>query len=275
MPRLVGYLRDRSARARIVCSADSESAARKAPLLCLQCLLPLLALLPVRELPTVADAVALGSLLPYLHRDGGSPVPHPHRSLAHRRHMSISAGHRYVCPKPQATLQACLEAEKQRSARLSRSASPAVSHSIAYSPQPERKCLSEALTRASTPRPFCCAYVGRGMLSAYGWARPCHICAGTGLTAATSALGLGSPLPHLHWDWAHICHICTGTGLTAAHICTETGLTSATSAPGLGSPLPHLHWDWAQSWHICTGIGLTPPHLHRDWAQVCASTQLF
>ena len=33
-------------------------------------------------------------------------------------------------------------------------------------------------------------------------AHPCHICAGTGLTPATSALGLGSPLPHLHREWA-------------------------------------------------------------------------
>ncbi len=29
------------------------------------------------------------------------------------------------------------------------------------------------------------------------WARRCHMCAGTGLTPATSAPGLGSPLPHL------------------------------------------------------------------------------
>jgi hypothetical protein len=34
------------------------------------------------------------------------------------------------------------------------------------------------------------------------WARPCHICTGTGLAPATSAPGLGSPLPHLHRDWA-------------------------------------------------------------------------
>jgi hypothetical protein len=71
--------------------------------------------------------------------------------------------------------------------------------------------------------------------------------------AATSAPGLGSPLPYLHRDWAHPVHICTGTGLTPAasapglgspcHICTGTGLAPATSAPGLGSPLPHLHRD--------------------------------
>ena len=53
--------------------------------------------------------------------------------------------------------------------------------------------------------------------------KPCH---------ATSAPGLGSPLPHLRWDWAHSFHICAGTGLTAS-----------TSAPGLSSPLPHLRRD--------------------------------
>ena len=30
-----------------------------------------------------------------------------------------------------------------------------------------------------------------------------HICTGTEPTAATSALGLSPPLPHLHRDWAH------------------------------------------------------------------------
>ena len=95
-------------------------------------------------------------------------------------------------------------------------------------------------------------------------ARDCY-----GISAATSAPGLGSPLPHLHRDWAHPGHICTGTGLTPA-----------TSAPGLGSPRPHLHRDWARPCHICTGTGLTPatsapglgpplPHLHRDWAHPC------
>ena len=60
-------------------------------------------------------------------------------------------------------------------------------------------------------------------------AHPCpHLYTGTGLTAATSAPGLGSPLPPLRQDWAHPCHLCAGTGLTPA-----------ISAPGLGSPLPH------------------------------------
>jgi hypothetical protein len=57
----------------------------------------------------------------------------------------------------------------------------------------------------------------------------CHICAGTGLAAATSAPGPGSPLPHLRRDRARRCHICAGTGLAAA-----------TSAPGLGSVLMSL-----------------------------------
>ena len=78
------------------------------------------------------------------------------------------------------------------------------------------------------------------------WAHRCHICIGTGLTAATSASGLGSPLPHLHGDWPHRCHICTGTGLT-----------TATSTPGLRSPLPHRHRDWARPSHICSRTGPT------------------
>jgi hypothetical protein len=55
--------------------------------------------------------------------------------------------------------------------------------------------------------------------------------AGTGLTPATSALELGSPLPHLHWEWAHPCHICTGTGLTPATsaLGLPVGLTPALS----------------------------------------------
>jgi hypothetical protein len=35
-----------------------------------------------------------------------------------------------------------------------------------------------------------------------------HICAGTGLTPATSAPGLGSPRPHLRRDCAHLSHVC-------------------------------------------------------------------
>jgi hypothetical protein len=53
-----------------------------------------------------------------------------------------------------------------------------------------------------------------------------------GLTAATSAPGLGPPLPHLRRDWAHPATSAPGLGLIAA-----------TSAPGLGSLLPHLRRD--------------------------------
>jgi hypothetical protein len=77
-----------------------------------------------------------------------------------------------------------------------------------------------------------------------GSAHCCHICTGTGLIAATSAAGPGSPPPHLHRDWAHRRHICTGTWLP-----------TVTSAPGPGSPLPHLHWDLTPYCHICTGTG--------------------
>ncbi len=53
--------------------------------------------------------------------------------------------------------------------------------------------------------------------------------------AATSAPGLGSPLPHMQWqwDWAYPSHICTGTGLARL--------------------LSHLHWEGgpraAAHWH--------------------------
>ena len=49
----------------------------------------------------------------------------------------------------------------------------------------------------------------------------CHICTGTGLTPATSAPGLGSPLPHLRRDWAHPCHIIRPfRSLPRVHPCT-------------------------------------------------------
>ena len=78
---------------------------------------------------------------------------------------------------------------------------------------------------------------------------------------ATSAPGLGSPLPHRHQDQAHRCQICTGAGLTPCHICTGVGLTPAASAPGLGSPLPHLRRYWARRCHICTGTRARRCHI--------------
>jgi hypothetical protein len=44
--------------------------------------------------------------------------------------------------------------------------------------------------------------------------QPCHICT-----------RLGSPLPHLHRDWARPYHVCTGTGLAPA-TSTGTGLAA-------------------------------------------------
>jgi hypothetical protein len=49
-----------------------------------------------------------------------------------------------------------------------------------------------------------------------------------------TAIGLGSPSPHLHRDCAHACLICTGTGLPT-YISTGTGLTPC---------------------HVCTGTEL-------------------
>jgi hypothetical protein len=103
--------------------------------------------------------------------------------------------------------------------------------------------------------------------------RPRHIYAETGLTPphlglgtprSTSALGLRSPLPHLHRYWAHPCRIGIGDGLTLLHLHRDrvrprhsaAGLIPATS--GLGSRPPHLRRDWARARHICPGTGLTP-----------------
>ena len=55
------------------------------------------------------------------------------------------------------------------------------------------------------------------------------------------------------------CHICTGTGHTAATSAPGTGPTAATSAPGLGAPPPHLHYDWVCRCHISTGTWSTAP----------------
>ncbi len=53
----------------------------------------------------------------------------------------------------------------------------------------------------------------------------------------------GSPPPHLRRDWAHRHHICAGTGLAAAT--SALGLGSSLPAPGPGSSLPDLHRDWS------------------------------
>ena len=86
-----------------------------------------------------------------------------------------------------------------------------------------------------------CSHCGSG--DGRDQAQSCHICTGTGLICATSALGLS-------------CHICSGTRL-ASH----------TPTLRLSSPLPHLHQDWARS----------GPHLHDDLVRpghICIGTGL-
>ena len=90
---------------------------------------------------------------------------------------------------------------------------------------------------------------------------PCHICTGTGLTPATSAPGLGSPMPRLHRDWAQRCHICTGTGPHLPRL--------------LGSPLPRLHRDWPTAATSAPGLGLRAARsapaspTRRIWSGLC------
>ena len=105
------------------------------------------------------------------------------------------------------------------------------------------------------------------------------------------------PGPLLHWDWAHPCHIFTGTGLTAPTSAPGLGSRVPTSAPGLGSrvptsalglgsPLPDLRRDWAcgRCWVQPSRrlVTISPraapiskcapvPHLRRDWGHPATS----
>jgi hypothetical protein len=54
-----------------------------------------------------------------------------------------------------------------------------------------------------------------------------HLCNLRDVSLATSARRAGPPLPHLRWDWARPCRICAGTGLAPCHICAGTGLALA------------------------------------------------
>ena len=62
------------------------------------------------------------------------------------------------------------------------------------------------------------------------WARPCHICTGTGLAPATSAPGPGSTFPHLRRDSANASHICAGTPPRASRSRRRTPERSALAA---------------------------------------------
>ena len=76
------------------------------------------------------------------------------------------------------------------------------------------------------------------------WAHPCcHMCTGTGLAPATSALGLGSPpSTSASRDWAQRCHFCIA---------------------GLGSPPSHLPHDSAQP----------PPYLRPATMRACLASR--
>jgi hypothetical protein len=91
--------------------------------------------------------------------------------------------------------------------------------------QVHRVCES----RPTTPRGRA-TQAAAGRLGAHPTAQS-HLQLAARYAPATSAAGLGSPLPHLRRDWARPCHICAGTGPT----------------------LPHLHRDWAHPCHICAG----------------------
>jgi hypothetical protein len=61
------------------------------------------------------------------------------------------------------------------------------------------------------------------------------------LTRGTSATRLGPPHPHLRRDWARRGHICAGTGLTPATFAPGLGAPAAMSALR-PHPLPWFQW---------------------------------
>jgi hypothetical protein len=100
----------------------------------------------------------------------------------------------------------------------------------------EREKRNEARRKeqeAASPSHICTMNLRIPATFAPGQAHPCQ-----------NAMGLGSPLPHLHRDWAHTLHICTETGSRVT--CTATGLTP-----------PHLQQDWGSPRHICNRTGLS------------------
>ena len=181
----------------------------------------------------------------------GSPLPHLCRDWAQPCHICARTGLTPAtsAPGPHAQVKGCRWHRSRRAASArpaasdlpwarirSRSWDMRSSKCRAQAPPRQRDDRRARRHRAGSRCPLLTSWRAKRMV----WpalARPCHICTGTGLTAATSAPGLGSP-----------CHICTGTGLAPA-----------TSAPGLDSPLPQLHRDWAEGsppCHICAANGL-------------------
>jgi hypothetical protein len=66
---------------------------------------------------------------------------------------------------------------------------------------------------------------------------PRRIC----VTAATSAPGLGSPLPHLYRDWARRCHICTGTWAQVSALVEQLRSEARRSQMDHSEELPAAH----------------------------------
>jgi len=70
----------------------------------------------------------------------------------------------------------------------------------------------------------------------------CHICAGTGLTLATSAPGLGASRPRLHRDWAYpMPHLHRDRAHPAPQPSTASRLVSLSLLPARTHPLARSH----------------------------------
>ena len=84
---------------------------------------------------------------------------------------------------------------------------------------------------------------------------PCHICTGTGLAPATSAPGLGSPLPHLHRD-SGLPEPSSTTRTAAARV---SGPCGRCGEPGEGESPDGAHGVRASALGSCTGGSSEPP----------------
>jgi hypothetical protein len=136
---------------------------------------------------------------PHLRRDWAHPLPHLHRDWAHPLHRDW-AHPAHICTGTGLTPAHICKGLGCRTRPLS-AGDGAMRTPVVFEYE-----------RDIAERP-------RLTLSGTGLA-PATSAPGLGSPAATSAPALGSPLPHLHRHWARPSHICTGTGLTRCHICT-------------------------------------------------------
>ena len=95
--------------------------------------------------------------------------------------------------------------------------------------------------RASAQAGYAHVQAATYWIAVYCSSRRCHICTRTGLTPATSAPGLGSPLPHLHRGCAfpHLHRDSAGA--------TQCGV-DATGAAGVGAAVRGGHAARAPEW---------------------------